>query len=108
MASRQSPCAAVGVETDGRFAARDVSFRLVATLDGLPTRRLILPYPARPAQSNRSAPEVSTGAKANRIICEGHTFDEVLSRPQSRRIVLRDGQPIDTIPPDYRELDELF
>ena len=27
---------------------------------------------------------------------------------RGRRIVLRDGQPIDTIPPDYRELDELF
>ena len=51
---------------------------------------------------------IGAGAKADLIICEGRTFDEVLSRPQSRRIVLRDGQPIDTVPPDYRELDELF
>ena len=51
---------------------------------------------------------VRAGAKADLIICEGRTFDEVLSRPQSRRIVLRDGQPIDTTPPDYRELDDLF
>ena len=51
---------------------------------------------------------IRAGAKADLIICEGRTFDEVLSRPQSRRIVLRDGQPIDATPPDYRELDDLF
>ena len=51
---------------------------------------------------------IRAGAKADLIICEGRTFDEVLSRPQSHRIVLRDGQPIDTTPPDYRELDDLF
>lgn len=51
---------------------------------------------------------IKAGAKADLIICEGRTFDEVLSRPQSRRIVLRDGRPIDTTPPDYRELDDLF
>lgn len=51
---------------------------------------------------------IRAGARADLIICEGRTFDEVLSRPQSRRVVLRDGQPIDTSPPDYRELDDLF
>ena len=51
---------------------------------------------------------IRAGAKADWIICEGRTFDEVLSRPQSRRIVLRNGRPIDTTPPDYRELDDLF
>lgn len=51
---------------------------------------------------------IKAGAKADLIICEGRTFDEVLSRPQSRRVVLRGGQPIDTSPPDYRELDDLF
>ena len=51
---------------------------------------------------------IRAGATADLIICEGRTFDEVLSRPQSRRIVLRRGQPIDTTPPDYRELDDLF
>ena len=51
---------------------------------------------------------IKAGAKADLIICEGRTFDEVLSRPQSRRVVLRDGRPIDTTPPDYRELDDLF
>ena len=51
---------------------------------------------------------IKAGARADLIICEGRTFDEVLSRPQSRRVVLRNGQPIDTTPPDYRELDDLF
>ena len=51
---------------------------------------------------------IRAGTKADLIICEGRTFDEVLSRPQSRRIVLRGGQPIDTTPPDYRELDDLL
>ena len=51
---------------------------------------------------------IRTGATADLIICEGRTFDEVLSRPQSRRIVLHGGQSIDTTPPDYRELDDLF
>ena len=51
---------------------------------------------------------ITTGARADLIICEGRTFDEVLSRPQSRRVVLHDGRPIDTAPPDYRELDNLF
>ena len=64
------------------------------------------PHPA--AIMGLEAGVVRTGAKANLIICEGHTFDEVLSLPQSRRIVLRDGRPIDTAPPDYRELDDLF
>lgn len=51
---------------------------------------------------------IKAGVRADLTICEGRTFDEVLSRPQSRRIVLRGGRPIDTTPPDYRELDDLF
>jgi cytosine deaminase len=31
-----------------------------------------------------------------------------LSRPQADRIVLRQGRPIDTTLPDYRELDDLM
>ena len=51
---------------------------------------------------------IRAGGAADLTICEGRTFDEVLSRPQSRRIVLRSGQSINTTPPDYRELDDLF
>jgi cytosine deaminase len=51
---------------------------------------------------------IKPGALADLVICEGRSFDEVLSRPQARRVVLRRGAPIDTVPPDYRELDHLF
>ena len=51
---------------------------------------------------------IRAGARADLIICESRTFDEVLSRPQGRRIVLRNSRPIHTEPPDYRELDDLF
>jgi cytosine deaminase len=48
------------------------------------------------------------GAPADLVILEGRRFSEVLSRPQSRRVVLRGGRAIDTTPPDYAELDALF
>jgi len=51
---------------------------------------------------------IAPGRPADLIICEGRSFDELLSRPQSRRIVLRAGKPIDTTPPDYQELDHLY
>lgn len=51
---------------------------------------------------------IKAGAKADLVICQGRGFDEVLARPQSRRVVLRNGKSIDTTPPDYRELDVLF
>ena len=35
-------------------------------------------------------------------------WSELLSRPQTERIVLRAGRPIDTTLPDHRELDELM
>jgi cytosine deaminase len=34
-------------------------------------------------------------------------MSEMLSRSQADRVVLRDGNPIDTSLPDYRELDQL-
>jgi cytosine deaminase len=48
------------------------------------------------------------GGAADLVIMEGRSFNEVLSRPQSRRMVLRAGRAIDTKPPDYAELDQLF
>ena len=50
---------------------------------------------------------LAPGAPANLIVFEGRDWSEVLSRPEARRIVLRDGRPIDMTPPDYRELDHL-
>ena len=51
---------------------------------------------------------IEQGASADLVVLEGRRYSEVLSRPQSRRTVLRQGQPIDTTPPDYAELDQLF
>jgi cytosine deaminase len=51
---------------------------------------------------------VRIGAPADLVLFRGRRYSELLSRPQSDRIVLRAGQPIDTTPPDYRELDTLL
>lgn len=50
----------------------------------------------------------AVGASADLVICEGRRYSEVLSRPQSRRIVLRAGRAIDTTPPDHAELDDIL
>jgi cytosine deaminase len=48
------------------------------------------------------------GAAADLVVFSARNWSEWLSRPQSDRVVLRGGHPIDTTPPDYRELDHLF
>jgi cytosine deaminase len=48
------------------------------------------------------------GAPADLVILEGRSWSEALSRPESRRTVLRAGKPIGTTPPAYAELDHLF
>lgn len=50
---------------------------------------------------------IGVGYPANLILFKGRGFSELLSRPQTDRIVLRNGQAIDTTLPDYRELDDL-
>ncbi len=50
---------------------------------------------------------IAPGAPADLILFSARTYTELLSRPQGDRIVLRQGRPIDTTPPDYRELDDL-
>lgn len=47
------------------------------------------------------------GGPADMVIFPARSYSEFLSRPQTRRTVLRRGHEIDTTPPDYRELDEL-
>lgn len=51
---------------------------------------------------------IGPGTPADLVLYRGRGFSELLSRPQQDRIVLRRGQAIDTTPPDYRELDDLF
>ncbi len=48
------------------------------------------------------------GAPADLVLFEGRSFSETLSRPESRRTVLRGGAVSDAAVPSYRELDPLF
>jgi cytosine deaminase len=50
---------------------------------------------------------VEAGDAADLVITRARTMNELLSRPQSDRIVLVSGRSIDTTPPDYAELDAL-
>ena len=51
---------------------------------------------------------IREGAPADLILLRARSWTELMSRPQSDRIVLRAGRPIDSTLPDYRELDELM
>ncbi|UJW85055.1 cytosine deaminase [Devosia sp. SL43] len=51
---------------------------------------------------------ITAGAPADLVLFGARTWTELMSRPQSDRIVLRSGMAIDTTLPDYRELDDLM
>ncbi|MBA1139225.1 cytosine deaminase [Mesorhizobium neociceri] len=51
---------------------------------------------------------LATGGSADFIVFKGRSWTELLSRPESDRIVVRDGKAIDRQLPDYAELDELM
>lgn len=51
---------------------------------------------------------VEAGAPADLVLFRARSWTELNSRPQADRIVLRQGQRIDTTLPDYRELDDLM
>ena len=53
-------------------------------------------------------PSLSPGAPADLILCKARSWTELFARPQSDRIVLRAGEPIDRTLPDYAELDDLM
>ncbi len=54
------------------------------------------------------APSLAPGAPADLVICKARNFNELMSRPQSDRIVIRQGKVIDRALPDYAELDDLM
>lgn len=56
--------------------------------------------------SNRG--RIGVGLPADLVIFKARYFSELLSRPQSDRLVLRNGKQIDTSLPDYAELDHLL
>ena len=51
---------------------------------------------------------IEVGAPADLLLFRARTWTELHSRPQSDRIVLRQGKAIDRTLPDYRELDDLM
>ena len=51
---------------------------------------------------------LAVGGPADMVLFRARHYSELLSRPQADRVVLRAGRAIDTTPPDYRELDDLF
>ena len=42
------------------------------------------------------------------VICKARSWTELFARPQSDRIVIRQGRAIDRSLPDYAELDDLM
>ena len=62
--------------------------------------------PARAA--GFAIPSLDVGAPADLVICKARSWTELFARPQSDRIVLRAGRPIDRTLPDYAELDDLM
>ena len=53
-------------------------------------------------------PSLAPGAPADLILFRARSWNELLSRPQSDRVVIRAGRVIDAAPPDYAELDDLM
>jgi cytosine/creatinine deaminase len=51
---------------------------------------------------------IEAGDAADLVLVRARSLTELLARPQSDRTVLLGGRPIDTTPPDYRELDEVL
>ena len=65
---------------------------------------------ATPAQIIRldGAGVLAAGGPADFIIFKGRRWTELLSRPESDRIVVRAGRAIERDLPDYSELDDLM
>ena len=51
---------------------------------------------------------IRVGAPADLVLFRARGWSELLSRPQTERVVLRAGRPIDTTLPDPRELDAVL
>ncbi|PTE09243.1 cytosine deaminase [Mesorhizobium helmanticense] len=51
---------------------------------------------------------LAAGGAADFVVFRGRSWTELLSRPESDRIVVRDGRAIERQLPDYAELDELM
>ncbi|MFZ2100588.1 MAG: cytosine deaminase [Oricola sp.] len=70
--------------------------------------KTVLANPARAMGHGADHGTLRQGGPADFVICEGRSWTEVLSRPESGRIVVRDGAVIDRALPSYEELDHLM
>jgi cytosine deaminase len=52
--------------------------------------------------------QIGVGRSADLVVFQARSLNELLSRPQSHRLVIRAGKAIDTTLPDYAELDMLL
>lgn len=71
-----------------------------------PWLRLVGPVPAE-IMRLPGAGTIAQGGPADLVLTRARTMNELLSRPQSDRVVVVGGKAIDARPPDYRELDGL-
>ena len=67
-----------------------------------------LSNPAKAMGLSEDHGRLAQGGPADFLICEGRSWTEILSRPESGRIVVRDGTVIDRALPSYEELDHLM
>ena len=65
---------------------------------------------ATPADIMRlpDAGRLTAGGPADFVVFRGRSWTELLSRPESDRLVVRDGRAIDRVVPDYAGLDDLM
>ena len=63
--------------------------------------------PAR-AMGLTDAGILTPGAGADLVLFRGRSLTELLSRPESRRTLIREGKLIDATVPDYQDLDDLM
>jgi len=68
-----------------------------------------LAFSGNPAKAcGFAAPSLAPGAPADLVIFNARSWTEFFARPQSDRVVLRDGVQIDRTLPQYSELDDLM
>ena len=74
-----------------------------------PVRHWIQSITATPAQAMGLAEGgLGVGRSADLVLFRARNDSELLSRPQSERVVIRAGEWIDTTVPDFRQLDSLY
>jgi cytosine deaminase len=56
----------------------------------------------------RESSRIAVGAHADLVLFRARSMTELLARPQSDRVILRRGKPLDAPLPDFREMDAVL